>query len=228
MQRTLFLITVGLALSLTWATAQPKIPTFTRADSLRGMLSPERTCYDLTYYHLDVKINPADQSVRGSNAVYFRVVTSFNRMQIDLFKNMEIEKIVLDDGPTVPFTREFNAVFVSLPQSLEQGSMHHITVFYGGIPIVAKNPPWEGGLTWTKDSSGNPWVVVTCQGTGASLWWPNKDHQADEPDSMLMSYHCAQGPHGHLERTTPVDHRASGRLDPLRLVHQLSDQQLLT
>ncbi len=208
MHKMLSLLPLGIVLSASWALAQPKIATFTRADSLRGALSPERTCYDLTYYHLDVKVNPADQSVRGSNSIYFKVVTSFNRMQIDLFKNMEIEKIVLDDGPAMPFTREFNAVFVNLPKTLEKGSLHRIKVFYGGIPTVATRPPWDGGLTWTKDSSGNPWVVVTCQGTGASLWWPNKDHQADEPDSMLMSITVPKGlmdiSNGRLRPTTEL------------------------
>ena len=183
-------------------------PVFTRADSLRGMLSPERTCYDLTYYHLDVKIDPAEQSVRGSNDIYFKVETPFTRMQIDLFQNMEIEKIVLDGGSTVPFTREFNTVFVNLPRMVEKGSRHHIKVFYGGKPTVAKMPPWQGGFTWTKDSSGNPWVVVTCQGMGASVWWPNKDHQADEPDSMLMSITVPKGlmdvSNGRLRSTTEI------------------------
>lgn len=190
------------------ALAQPKPPIFTRADSLRGMLSPERTCYDLTYYHLDVKIDTADRSVRGSNDIYFKVVTAFNRMQIDLFKNMDIEKILLDEKTNVPFTREFNAVFVNLPKMLEQGSLHHIKVFYGGSPTVAANPPWQGGFTWTKDSTGNPWIVVTCQGTGASLWWPNKDHQADEPDSMLISITVPKGlmdiSNGRLRATTQL------------------------
>ena len=204
----LSIVALGLVIAASWTLAQPKAPTFTRSDSLRGMLSPERTCYDLTYYQLDVKVNPADQSVRGSNSIHFKLLTSFNRMQIDLFKNMEIEKVVLDDGPSVPFTRESNAVFVNLPKTLDKGSLHHIKVFYGGSPTVAKNPPWDGGLTWTKDSSGNPWVVVTCQGTGASLWWPNKDHQADEPDSMLMSITVPKGlmdiSNGRLRSTTDL------------------------
>ena len=188
--------------------AQPKPPVFTRADTLRGMLSPERTCYDLTYYHLDIKVDPAQQTIRGSNAIYFNVVTAFSRMQIDLFKNLEIDKIVLDDQGTVPFTREFNAVFVNLPKMLDQGSKHRIKVFYGGKPTVAVRPPWQGGLTWAKDSTGNPWVVVTCQGLGASVWWPNKDHQADEPDSMLISVTVPKGlqdiSNGRLRATTEL------------------------
>ena len=208
MQQSRILVLVGLLLVLTEATAQPKFPAFTRADSLRGMLSPERTCYDITYYHLDAKVDPADQSVRGSNSIFFNVMTPFAKMQIDLFKNMEIEKITLDNGTTVPFEREFNAVFVNLPHMLEKGSHHSISVFYGGKPQVAKNPPWDGGLTWAKDSSGNPWVVVTCQGTGASLWWPNKDHQADKPDSMLISITVPKGlvdiSNGRLRSTTDL------------------------
>ncbi|HLP17477.1 MAG TPA: M1 family peptidase, partial [Bacteroidota bacterium] len=172
MKKMMIEIAVGIVLPIFCALAQVQTPLFTRADSLSGMLSPERTCYDLTYYHLDVKIDPADSSVRGSNAIYFKVVKSFDRMQIDLFKNMKIEKIVLDDGHSVPFTREWNAVFIQFPHRLEPNAMHHITVFYGGMPIVAKRPPWDGGMTWEKDSAGNPWVVVTSQGTGASLWWP--------------------------------------------------------
>ncbi len=160
---------------------------FTRADSLRGMNGPLRTCYDISYYHLDVKIDPATQSLQGSNKILFTAVDDFEKMQVDLFDNMAIDKIILDDAKPASFTREFNAVFITLPEILQRNSKHSVTIYYSGKPTVARRPPWDGGLTWEKDKDGNPWVVVTCQGTGASLWWPNKDHQADEPDSMLIS-----------------------------------------
>jgi aminopeptidase N len=159
----------------------------TRADTLRGMLTPLRTCYDVRYYHLDIRIDPSMQSIEGSNTILFSVVRSFDSMQIDLFDNLEIERIVLDEGKPTTFRREYNAVFVQLPVKLDSGSIHSVSVFYSGKPIVAKRPPWEGGFTWEHGKDGSPWVTVTCQGTGASLWWPNKDHQADEPDSMLIS-----------------------------------------
>lgn len=175
------------------ASAQPTRPDFTRADTLRGMLSPERSCYDLTYYHLDIRVDPAEQTVRGSNDIHFIVVEPFDRLQIDLFENLEIERIVCDGHTPLGFTREFNAVFVDFPQRFKKGSSHHLQVWYGGKPIVGKNPPWQGGITWTQDPDGHPWVVVTCQGLGASVWWPNKDHQSDEPDSMLISVTVPKG-----------------------------------
>jgi len=162
-------------------------PGFTRADTLRGVNGPLRTCYDVNYYHLDIKVDPATQSLQGSNRIVFTVVENFEKMQVDLFDNMNIDKILLDGTKPATFTREFNAVFIQLPERLAKGSRHAVTIYYAGKPIVASRPPWEGGLTWERDKEGNPWVVVTCQGTGASLWWPNKDHQADEPDSMLIS-----------------------------------------
>jgi aminopeptidase N len=182
-----------ILINLAAVSAQPGPPAFTRADTLRGMLSPERSCYNITYYHLEVRVDPVEQTIRGSNDIHFTVVEPFNRLQIDLFENLAIEKIVCDGRSELGFTREYNAVFVDFPTPLAKGSAHHIKVHYGGKPTEGKNPPWQGGVTWTKDPGGNPWVVVTCQGLGASVWWPNKDHQADEPDSMLISVAVPKG-----------------------------------
>jgi aminopeptidase N len=163
------------------------VPAFTRKDTLRGMLRPERTCYDVRWYHLNVRIDPDEQSLSGSTTMRFTLVDSSSRLQIDLFENMSLDSITLDGGNPLSFIREFDAVFVSLPHSLATGSDHNLVAYYRGKPRVARRPPWDGGFTWTRDAEGNPWVCVTCQGTGASLWWPNKDHQSDEPDSMLIS-----------------------------------------
>jgi len=159
---------------------------FTRADTLRGMLTPLRTCYDVTFYHPDIKINPADSSIKGSNTIRFKVVTPFQKMQVDLFPNMNVDKILFENGKECKYTREFGAVFITLPEKLESGE-HQIVFYYSGKPQVAQRPPWDGGFIWKKDKEGNPWVCVTCQGTGASLWWPNKDHQSEEADSTLLS-----------------------------------------
>jgi aminopeptidase N len=161
--------------------------SFTRKDTLRGMLKPPRTCYDVRYYHLDVKIDPENRSIDGSNDIVFEVLEDTRMIQIDLFENMDINRIGLDGKKRIKFDREFNAVFLEFPEQLEKGTFHNLSIEYSGKPEVAKNPPWEGGLVWEKDVDGNPWVAVTVQGTGASLWWPNKDHQSDEPDSMLIS-----------------------------------------
>ena len=160
---------------------------FTRADSLRGMLTPLRTCYDLTYYHLDVRIDTTDRSLMGSTTMQFLVNEDCRRIQIDLYENMHIDSIVFEDGRRLWYSREFNAVFVDFTSALMKGDRHEFTAFYSGTPQESSNPPWRGGFTWTRDSLGNLWAVVTCQGAGASLWWPCKDHPADEPDSMLIS-----------------------------------------
>ena len=166
---------------------------FTRADTLRGMLTPLRTCYDVIYYQLDIKVDPESKSIEGSNKIKFTVVAAFDKMQVDLFENMHIEDITLDRIGSVPFEREYNAVFIQFPMTLRVDTEHEITVFYSGEPTVAKRAPWEGGFTWTNDKEGNPWIAVSCQEIGASLWWPNKDHQSDEPDSMMISVTVPQG-----------------------------------
>jgi aminopeptidase N len=156
-----------------------------RASFLRGALTPVRTCYDINYYHLDVKIDIDDRSVSGSNEFVFTATQDFSELQFDLFENLTVEKVVYH-GQELPFTREFAAVFVKFP-TIKRGAKDSFTVFYSGKPQVAQRPPWDGGFIFKKDKSGNPFVSVACQGLGASVWWPTKDHQSDEVDSMLIS-----------------------------------------
>lgn len=159
---------------------------FTRADSLRGELTPLRSCYDINYYHLDVKVDITNKYISGSNEFQFTATQSFNKLQFDLFSNLKVDKVIYK-GTELPFEREFNAVFVSFPKEIIKGTKDSFTVFYSGNPVIAKMPPWDGGFIFKKDKSGNPWVSVACQGFGASSWWPNKEHQSDEVDSMLIS-----------------------------------------
>ncbi|MFC6103298.1 M1 family metallopeptidase [Olivibacter domesticus] len=167
-------------------------PVFTKADSLRGTLTPLRTSYDIKYYHLDVKVDIDNKFISGSNLFKFEAVTDFKKLQFDLFANLKVEKVVYH-GQAIPFTREFNAVFVNFPTEIKEGALDSMQVFYSGNPQVAKRAPWDGGFVFSKDSKGKPWVATACQGLGASVWWPTKDHQADEVDSMLISIRVPKG-----------------------------------
>ncbi len=165
---------------------------YSKADSLRGELTALRTCYDIQYYHLDVKVDIDNKFISGSNLFKFEAVESFNKLQFDLFDNLSVDKVEYK-GKSLPFTREYNAVFVDFPEYIEKGKVDSFTVHYSGNPIQATRAPWDGGFDWKKDSNGKPWVATACQGLGASVWWPNKDHQSDEVKSMLISVAVPNG-----------------------------------
>ncbi|WP_257668261.1 M1 family metallopeptidase [Parapedobacter tibetensis] len=165
---------------------------FNRADSLRGKLTPLRTCYDINYYHLDVRVDPDKRHISGSNLFQFTAVEDFSRLQFDLFDNLKIEK-VLYNGQELPFKREYHAVFIDFAQPIRKGQSDSFTVHYSGHPVQAKRAPWDGGFDFKKDSNGKHWIATACQGLGASVWWPNKDHQSDEVDSMLISISVPNG-----------------------------------
>lgn len=186
MKKILAVLAITLCVANAQAQMLGKNQVNSRADSLRGTLTPLRTCYDINYYHLDVKINIDQKSVAGSNEFAFTATQDFNKLQFDLFDNLKVEKVVYQ-GSEMKFSREYTAVFISFPKTIKKGSKDKFTVFYSGNPRVAKNAPWDGGFIFKKDSAGNPFVSVACQGLGASVWWPNKDHQSDEVDSMLIS-----------------------------------------
>ncbi|HYC85563.1 MAG TPA: M1 family metallopeptidase, partial [Chryseosolibacter sp.] len=160
--------------------------SFTQADTLRGKLTALRSCYDVTFYDLDVTVDIHKKYLSGSNVIRFKVQHPFDRMQIDLYANMKIDKI-LWHGKSLQFSRRFNAVFIDFPEMLSEGESS-VAVYYEGTPQEPNfDIPMNGGFLWGQDDLGNPWVQVVCQGSGASLWWPNKDHLSDEPDSMHIA-----------------------------------------
>ena len=208
-------LTLALLLALLAGTGRPataqllqsKSPDSIRADSLRGGQSPLRTCYDINYYHLAVKLDVIKRFLSGSNLFRFTATRNFTRLQFDLFANLQVDK-VLYQGKDVPFAREANAVFVTFPKTIQAGSRDEFTVYYSGNPIIAKKAPWDGGMVFSQDATGKPWVATACQGVGASIWWPTKDQQADEVDSMLISISVPSGlkdvSNGRLRRITKL------------------------
>ena len=165
---------------------QPQQPRFTRADTLRGSIGPARAWWDVEFYDLNVRVDPAARSIAGWNAITYRVVGSGNEMQIDLQQPLVIDSIV-QDGRSLAFRRDGNAFFATLPSAAQQGSVQTVTAYYHGTPTVAANPPWDGGLIFERDARDRPWVATANQGLGASVWWPNKDTQTAEPDSQRVT-----------------------------------------
>ena len=201
------LFAVGLFHNCLWAQLLLDKNKFTHADTLRGTLTPLRTCYDINYYHLDVKFDIDNKFISGSNLFKFTATRDFTRLQFDLFDNLKVEKVVYK-GQDLPYKREFNAVFVTFPQTIKKGSKDEFTVYYSGNPTIAKNAPWDGGVVYTQDTTGKPWVATACEGVGASIWWPNKDHLSDEVDSMMISISVPTGlkdvSNGRLRKVTDL------------------------
>jgi aminopeptidase N len=164
----------------------PSGRVFTRQDTLRGSITPERAWWDLTFYHLDIVVKPSDSTIYGTNTVTYRVIKPADVMQIDLQPPMILTKAE-QNGKELSFTREENVFWIRMAEKQEAGKVYSLILSYGGKPHVSSRPPWEGGITWKKDSNGLPFAASSCQGDGASLWWPCKDHMYDEPDSMLIS-----------------------------------------
>lgn len=158
--------------------------TYTRQDTLRGTITKERAWWDLQKYDLSVSVNPAAKSIKGSNVVYYKVLEENSVMQIDLQTPMNIDKVT-QDGKTLEVRHDGNAHFITLSKKQVVGSLNTLTIEFSGNPTVAKNAPWDGGFSWSRDPGGKDFVATSCQGIGASLWWPCKDHMYDEPENGM-------------------------------------------
>lgn len=193
----LLLLLLGVTASLP---AQGR--SYGRTDTLRGSWdTPGRNWWDVTYYDLAVRLHPVDSTIAGRNAITYRVTAVGRELQIDLMPPLHLDSVT-QAGRRLAVRSETNAHFATVVEAQRVGELHTVTAWFSGSPRVAPNPPWDGGYSWRVDSLGRPWVVTTDQGIGASVWWPNKDTQADEPDSQLVS----------LRVPNPLQHVGAGRL----------------
>ena len=177
LKKILFILFVAFSIGSTFSQQE-----LTRADTLRGSITPERAWWDVMHYDLKVKVNPSEKTITGSNTILYKVLNENDVMQIDLQSPMKIDK-VLEDGKEIEFTSEGNAHFLKLQKKQKQGKENKITIHFSGKPRVAVRPPWDGGFTWSKDSNGKHFIATSNQGIGSSVWWPLKDHPSEEADN---------------------------------------------
>ncbi len=169
---------------------------FTHADTLRGSNGPGRSWWDATKYDLHIKFNLEDSTINGYNIISFKALKPSSVMQIDLQEPMIMDSVKTFVSNTMvklaadDIKEDGNAYFIDIPglknKITASQNENQITIYYHGKPRIAVKPPWDGGITWTRDKQGNPWITITCQGLGASVWYPCKDYQGDEPDSASM------------------------------------------
>ena len=157
---------------------------FSLKDSLRGSLNPSRM-YDVKFYDLSIEFDIPEKKIQGICQMNIMATQEQQTIQVDLFENLKVDKVLLDNKEQ-KFSRLYNTI--QIPYLLKAGAKKLIEIHYSGKPIAAKRAPWDGGFTWQKDKQDRDWIAVSCEGIGASLWWPNKDHLSDEPDSMKMHF----------------------------------------
>ncbi len=159
----------------------------TTADKLRGSINENRSWWDVKHYNLQITPNLKEETIAGSNTISFFTTTVGKTMQIDIQEPLKVNAILFDNKE-LKFTQSKNVCIVDFGTSLLANKNYTIKIEYSGKPKKALNAPWDGGIVWQKDKQGRPFINTACQGLGASVWWPCKDHQSDEPDSMRMAF----------------------------------------
>ena len=197
------ILTIILLFITTPFFAQHKV--FTHQDTLRGSITKERIWWDLKHYNLNISVHPETKTISGKNIIKYKVLKSYQIIQIDLQEPMKITKVIQDNN-TLNFKKDGYSYFIELQSKQQKDAINQITVFFEGKPTIAIRPPWDGGLTWEKDSNNFDFIATSCQGDGASLWWPCKDHMYDEPENMAINIttpnHLIDVSNGRLKKIT--------------------------
>jgi len=179
----LILVTTAAA---SGAQAPGRARVFSHADTLRGSNGPARAWWHVEFYDLHVTVSPTDSTIRGWNGIAYRALKAGRELQVDLQVPMSLDSVT-QGGKKLTFRRDSNAFFVALGAPAAAGSRGKIVAHYHGKPRIARNPPWDGGLIWRRDSLGTQFISTANEGLGASVWWPTKDYSGDEPDSVRVA-----------------------------------------
>ena len=156
-------------------------------DTLRGSITEERAWWDLYYYNLEVNVNPKSKSIFGKNTIYYKILKKNNKMQIDLQHPMKLT-MATQRGKPLNITHNGNVHYITLQTPQIKNNIDSLTVYFEGTPKEALNPPWDGGFSWGKDVNGVDFIATSCEGVGASVWWPKKDRLYDEGGSMHIFF----------------------------------------
>lgn len=148
-----------------------------------GELSPEQACFDVQHYELRIEVDPAGRRIAGRLAMRADATAAARRIALDLDAALAATAVTWD-GTAATFARQGHRLWIDAPAELAPGTSFTVAVDYGGVPRTAPRPPWEGGFTWAETKDGKPWIATSCQGEGADLWWPCKDHPSDKPAGM--------------------------------------------
>lgn len=166
-----------------------------------GPLMPEQAAYNVTFYDLDLQIFPDERLISGKVLVQATVVHPTNVLVLDLDTTFNVLR-AMEGDLNCDVTREGGKLYIDLGRTRQRGEILRIDVFYEGAPREAPRAPWDGGFSWAKTDSGEHWIATSCQTEGADVWWPNKDHVSDEPDSVGI----------HIRVPDPLVVATNGRL----------------
>ena len=145
-----------------------------------GVLNPIQANMDIRHYTLALDVDIANELIAGYLTADFILEKPADTVLFDLVHFMNVTKIS-SAKKNLAFYRDHDSIYIVKKGGFKKGR-HSIKIEYDGKPPIAVNPPWQGGFTWAKDGSGNPWVAINCQLQGAKVYFPCKDHPSDEPN----------------------------------------------
>jgi len=195
----------SLALALSLSPAVPaQARRYTQDSSSGGPLRVEQAAYDVLAYDLALVVFPGTRRIDGTLRMRARMVpvrdaqgneVRVERILMQLDPRLEIRAVSAttgtgDEAVSRPVQIERQEGDLWVPVADIRVSEEFTLAFdYGGKPREAVKPPWDGGFTFSARAPKNvqPWITTTCQGEGADLWWPCKDHPSDEPDEFDLA-----------------------------------------
>ena len=194
------------------ASAQSAPPLDPRTAQTDLPLELPRAAMELPHVALAFDVDPDSRSISGRGVYRVELTEAVDSLAFDLDPRFAVDAVSVDyDGSETALASDAWAnvkgqLRIRLPQGMEAGDTAEVTIEWSGQPHIARNPPWDGGFTWSRAPGGEPWIATSVQGEGCDLFWPCLDHSSKRIGLLDMAVTVPSGlvaaGNGSLVRTT--------------------------
>jgi hypothetical protein len=129
--------------------------------------------YDAQHYELDLRYNPATDTIGGTARIEIRATQNLSRFNLDL-EGLTVHAIEVDRRPAA-WTREGGELVITPQRGIRDRQKVAVEIGYSGVPETIVDLFGTSGFIHTDDGA-----VIIGQPHVADTWYPVNDHPIDK------------------------------------------------
>jgi aminopeptidase N len=166
--------------------ARAKAERFAKMKAAMRAPTAGQADYDVTFYDIDIVLDPTMGTVDGVVTVRARVINAMSVVDLDLANTLTVSQVVSPAG-THTFTHTDEILSVTLDRTYTTGEEFSLDIYCSGPPDASY------GAFEFDTYNGQPMIWSLSEPYGARSWWPCKDTPSDKPDSVNIRVTVPRG-----------------------------------
>lgn len=143
--------------------------------------SPLTGNYDVIHYKLELRVDPAVDSIEGIITTTFKAKGPMDSIVFDLHDNMIVDSVIYDGNLMSHTLNSNDELIIQFNSTIPSGQIDTIAIYYQGQPAQSGFGTFEVS---THGPDNVPVLWTLSEPYGARNWWPCKQVLSDKADSI--------------------------------------------